>query len=81
MPGRRFSKLRGGCGHSWAASRGHERVHAFGSGRGIPCDHSPVSAPSTSPLDQIRQLAELGDAGVLTEGEFGTKKAELLGRL
>jgi hypothetical protein len=38
------------------------------------------AAPSSIP-DQIRQLAELRDAGILSEGEFETKKAELLKRL
>jgi hypothetical protein len=31
--------------------------------------------------DQIRKLAELRDAGILTEDEFRTKKAELLARM
>jgi len=39
-----------------------------------------ATAPST-PLDQIRQLAELRDAGALTDDEFAAKKAELLERL
>jgi hypothetical protein len=32
-------------------------------------------------IEQIRQLGELHDAGVLTDEEFATKKAELLARL
>ena len=32
-------------------------------------------------IDQIRRLAELHEAGILTEDEFATKKAELLSRL
>jgi hypothetical protein len=32
-------------------------------------------------LDQIKQLAELRDAGVLSEAEFEAKKAELLRRI
>ena len=39
-----------------------------------------MAAPPTIP-DQIAQLAQLRDNGVLTEAEFQTKKAELLGRL
>jgi hypothetical protein len=31
--------------------------------------------------DQIRQLAELRDSGILTEAEFQAKKAELLSRM
>jgi hypothetical protein len=32
-------------------------------------------------LDQIKRLAELRDAGVLSEAEFEAKKAELLRRI
>ena len=47
-----------------------------------------AEAPSAAPqpaaadgADQIRKLAELRDAGVLTDEEFDTKKTELLGRM
>lgn len=33
------------------------------------------------PMEQLRQLASLRDAGVLTETEFALKKAEILARL
>jgi hypothetical protein len=45
---------------------------------------APSSAPPASQPDvmaQLRQLGELRDAGILTEAEFATKKAELLSRL
>lgn len=32
-------------------------------------------------MDQIRKLAELREAGILTDDEFSTKKQELLSRL
>jgi uncharacterized protein DUF4429/putative oligomerization/nucleic acid binding protein len=38
-------------------------------------------ASAVDPLDQLRKLAELRDAGVLTEAEFSAKKAELMRRL
>ncbi len=42
----------------------------------------PVVAPAAlDPIDQIRRLAELRNAGVLSEEEFQAKKAELLARL
>ena len=58
-----------------------------GSGIGLPA--SPVtaapggvaSAATPDPLDQIRKLSELHQAGVLTDEEFTAKKAELLGEL
>lgn len=41
------------------------------------------SATKTEPdiIEQIKKLAELKEAGILTEEEFNTKKAELLQRL
>jgi hypothetical protein len=41
-----------------------------------------TSAPSSSEIpDQILKLASLRDQGILSEDEFQTKKAELLGRM
>ena len=43
---------------------------------------SPLrSGPAGNVLEQIRQLAEMRDSGILTEAEFQAKKAELLSRL
>ena len=36
---------------------------------------------TADPLEQIRKLGELRDAGVLTDEEFDTKKGELLDRM
>lgn len=36
---------------------------------------------TTNPTDLIKQLANLRDAGILTEQEFQTKKAEILKRM
>ncbi len=50
--------------------------------------HQPVAAPAETPaaaqpdiMGQISKLAELRDAGVLSDDEFSAKKAELLARL
>jgi len=40
-----------------------------------------VIAPSTSVSDEIKKLAELGDAGIITEEEFQTKKEKLLAKI
>lgn len=40
-----------------------------------------VVAPSVSIADEIKKLAELKDAGIITEKEFQTKKKELLARI
>lgn len=48
----------------------------------VPSAQAAVPAPSAStPVDQLRQLAELRDAGILSEEEFTTKKAEILARM
>jgi hypothetical protein len=39
------------------------------------------SGSAGSPVEAIRQLGELRDAGLVTEEEFQTKKAELLERI
>ncbi len=43
----------------------------------------PQSPPpvSSDPIEQLRKLGELRDAGVVTDAEFAAKKAELLARL
>jgi Short C-terminal domain len=46
----------------------------------VPADDTPA-ATSASPLDAIRELGELRDAGLITEDEFQSKKTELLGRI
>jgi hypothetical protein len=43
--------------------------------------HVPAPNAETDALAQIKQLAELHQAGVLTSEEFEAKKAELLRRL
>jgi hypothetical protein len=41
----------------------------------------PPPAPQVDIMGQLRQLGELRDAGVLTQEEFDSKKADLLSRL
>lgn len=44
----------------------------------------PMAAPAPTgpdPIEQIRKLDELRDAGILTDAEFEQKKAELLSQL
>jgi hypothetical protein len=50
--------------------------------RNEPANSStPPTASAEYITDQIRKLGELRDAGLLTNDEFNTKKAELLARL
>lgn len=53
-----------------------------------PAPVAPVPAPMAAPvaaddmdskIEQLKKLAELKDAGVLTEDEFATQKAKILG--
>lgn len=48
------------------------------SSRNTPLSSTPQSLVSTPIPEQIRQLAELRDAGILTEEEFVAKKTQLL---
>jgi hypothetical protein len=48
-----------------------------------PAGHTPVDTPppsglSTEAMAQLQKLAELRDAGILTEEEFAAQKARLL---
>jgi hypothetical protein len=41
---------------------------------------APVqAAPAASPVDQLKELGELHQSGVLTDEEFAAQKAKLLG--
>jgi Short C-terminal domain len=40
---------------------------------------APAAPPPASVADEIRKLAELRDAGVLTDAEFAAQKSRLLG--
>lgn len=46
-----------------------------------PAAPPPAAPPQADLLGQIERLAELHSRGILTEGEFEAKKAELMGRL
>ncbi|AWE52395.1 MULTISPECIES: SHOCT domain-containing protein [Streptomyces] len=55
----------------------------------VPGAEQPTAAPAPAPapqsggtpVEQLRQLAELRDAGILSEEEFTSKKAEILARM
>lgn len=44
-------------------------------------DAEVVESPAVDPIAQIKELAALRDAGILTEDEFSAKKAEILSRM
>jgi uncharacterized phage infection (PIP) family protein YhgE len=39
----------------------------------------PAPAPEPDPIEQLKELAELKDQGILTEEEFAAQKAKILG--
>jgi len=39
---------------------------------------APAGAPAADPVEQLKELGELRDKGVLTEEEFAAQKAKLL---
>ncbi|MFE0512937.1 SHOCT domain-containing protein [Streptomyces sp. NPDC058964] len=42
---------------------------------------APPAAPAPAPVEQLQQLAQLRDAGILSEDEFAAKKTEILARM
>ena len=74
-------------GHRSARRRGMVMGAAMASSRSrkqqaaapAPAQAAPApSAPSDTTVEQIKQLAELRDQGILTEEEFSSKKKKLL---
>jgi Short C-terminal domain len=44
-----------------------------------PVDENPYVPPAANPADEIEHLAQLHSSGVLTDEEFATAKAKVLG--
>ena len=44
-----------------------------------PSTPPQAAAPAEDPMEQLKELGELRDKGVLTEDEFAAQKAKLLG--
>jgi uncharacterized membrane protein YeaQ/YmgE (transglycosylase-associated protein family) len=59
----------------WGIDRFRQRRQQF---EDLAKQHQHVKAGGDSTADQVRKLGELRDAGVLTDEEFETKKAQLL---
>ncbi len=43
-----------------------------------PQQYAPQAAPASDPIQQLKELGELRDHGVLTDEEFAAQKATLL---
>ncbi len=55
--------------------------HRISASRESSAASSTAPVPAADPIEQLKRLGELRDAGVVTAEEFETKKAELLSRL
>jgi hypothetical protein len=44
-----------------------------------PAAPAPAAAPAADPIEQLKQLAELKQQGILTDEEFAAQKAKILG--
>jgi hypothetical protein len=41
---------------------------------------APAAAPAADPIEQLKELGALHQQGILTDEEFATQKAKILGR-
>jgi hypothetical protein len=62
----------------WAQQEGAQ-AEAQPDATAPPPPAAPASAGENSLIDQLKQLGELKDQGILTEEEFAAQKAKLLG--
>ena len=44
-----------------------------------PAPPAAAAAPAADPIEQLKQLAELKNQGILTDQEFAAQKAKILG--
>ena len=64
--------VRGGSMHERAAAQAKQQQQAFDS-------YVQKAAGAGSPADQLAKLAELREKGTITDAEFATEKAKILG--
>jgi hypothetical protein len=46
-----------------------------------PAQAAPAAAPEADPVERLKELAALRDQGVLTDEEFASQKAKILGTM
>jgi len=44
-----------------------------------PAPPPPAAAPAADPIEQLKELGQLHEQGVLTDAEFAAQKAKILG--
>lgn len=62
----------------WAAQQGYEEPQAQPAYQAEP-SAAPAAPDMTNKIEQLKQLGELKDQGVLTEAEFEEQKRTILG--
>ena len=68
------------CAHAaWDIIRENQKNAAAAPAEPAPAPAEPAPAPAAIPVEQLKALKELLDAGILTQDEFDRKKKELLG--
>jgi hypothetical protein len=87
-PREALAKINSATHAAWLLAQQRANTHHYvGGAPSVPVDpmraqSEPVSgALPIDPIEQLRRLGELRDAGVLTDQEFAAKKAEILARI
>jgi Short C-terminal domain len=58
---------------------GAEEAQQGGYAEPAPAPAPVAAAPAVDPIEQLKELAELKNQGILTEEEFAAQKAKILG--
>lgn len=61
------------------SERWAEQEAAEGPPQPMAAAQPPPAAPQESPIEQLKELAQLKEQGILTEEEFAAQKAKILG--
>lgn len=63
----------------WQAQGGGQPMQYRAAAQSVPMEEAPpAAAPQASTVDQLKELAELKNQGILTEEEFAAQKAKIL---
>lgn len=76
---RRIVRRRAIAGSSVAGGAAYHPAKRADTGRQEQAPEAHDEAPPPDPVEQIKELAELHEQGILTEEEFAAEKKKLLG--
>jgi hypothetical protein len=62
----------------WAEQAPPQEQYAAPPPQQAPPPQAAAAAPAADPVEQLKELGELRDSGVLTEEEFAAQKAKIL---